>query len=74
MPTPAKSAKPDNLFGVCHAVADAFGIEPLYLRLAIMALMLANFEVALVVYGVLGLAVLAGSLATRGFRRRTTLA
>jgi phage shock protein PspC (stress-responsive transcriptional regulator) len=65
--TVAATAPPerDNLLGICHAVGEAFGVNPLYLRLAIVMGMLLAFETTLIVYGAAGVAVLIARLLNR---------
>lgn len=59
MSTAAPLAPPrDNLFGVCNAIGQAFGFNPLYLRVAFMLGMLVNFQVAGLAYVLAGIAVL----------------
>ena len=61
----------DNLLGVCHAIGDAFGFNPLYLRLMFMLAVMLNAQAALIAYAVGAAAVLAAKLATyRGTRQR----
>ena len=48
---PATAAAPcDNLLGVCHAIGSAFGVNPLWLRIAFSMGVLANFEAAVAAY------------------------
>ena len=61
----APSAPRDNLFGVCHAIGETFGFNPLYLRLAFLLVVMVNAQIALGAYFVGGIAVLAAKLATR---------
>jgi phage shock protein C len=69
----APAQKLDNLFGVCHALGEAFGFNPLYLRIAIVFGILINFEVTAIAYAVAGVAVLTANLITKlGDRRQTT--
>ena len=66
MTSPAvPSPQRDNLFGVCHAIAQTFGFDPLYLRLALMIGMLVNFPVAAAVYLLAGAVVLVAAGADR---------
>jgi len=67
-------AKPDNLFGICHALGESFGVDPLFLRLGFAGTFVIDFKVALVAYAVGGIAVAAGALFTRPWRRRARLA
>jgi phage shock protein C len=53
----------DSMFGVCAAVANDFGFNPLWLRLAIGAALMWNLEVALATYATLGVIVLISRLA-----------
>lgn len=64
-PVPAQR---DNLFGICHAIGEAFGFDPIYLRLIVVLGLLLNFELTLLLYFGAGLAVLAANLLTRGGR------
>jgi phage shock protein PspC (stress-responsive transcriptional regulator) len=61
---------PDNMLGVCHAIGETFGFNPLYLRLAILVGLLINPEIAVGAYAVAGIAVLVAKLATRPSRKR----
>ena len=54
--------KPDNLFGVCAALGDDFGFNPLYLRVALSAGVLWNPLAMLGIYVALGVVVLATRL------------
>jgi phage shock protein C len=60
----APAARPDNLLGVCHAAGEAFGFNPIYLRLLLLTGVMLNAAVAIVAYAVLGLAVVAAKLLT----------
>jgi phage shock protein PspC (stress-responsive transcriptional regulator) len=60
----------DNLLGVCHAIGDTFGFNPLYLRLVLLVAVMLNAEVAIGAYAVAGIAVLAAKLATRSSAKR----
>ena len=67
-PAPAKL---DNLFGVCHALGEAFGINPLILRIAVVFGILLNAEITLFAYIGAGLAVVAATLITKFASRRS---
>jgi phage shock protein PspC (stress-responsive transcriptional regulator) len=69
--TPAPQ-KLDNLFGVCHALGEAFGFNPLYLRIAIVFGILINFEVTAILYAAAGVAVLIAHLLSKVTTRRGT--
>ena len=58
----AESPKPDNLFGVCAALGEDFGFNPLYLRIALSAGVLWNPLAMLGIYVALGAVVLATRL------------
>jgi phage shock protein C len=60
----APSARPDNLFGICHAIGETFGFNPLLLRLALLVAVMLNAEIALLAYAVLGVGVAAAKLFT----------
>ena len=44
--TPAPASR-DNLLGFCHAIGNALGFNPIYLRLVLAALLLVRVETAL---------------------------
>ena len=70
---PADSPR-DNLFGVCHALGEIFGFNPLFLRLAFLVTVMLNAEIALVAYFGAGIAVLIAKLATRSASKRAAKA
>lgn len=59
----------DNLFGVCHALGEDFGFNPIYPRVALALLLLVNPEAMLIIYVAAGIVVLTSRLLTR---RRAT--
>lgn len=59
---PAPNSKPDNLFGVCHALGEMFAINPLFMRLAFMVAILIDFEAAIGVYAMVGAMLIASSV------------
>jgi len=63
-------AKPDNLFGICHALGESFGIDPLFLRLGFAGAFVIDFKIALAAYAAGGIAVAAGALLSRPWRRK----
>jgi phage shock protein PspC (stress-responsive transcriptional regulator) len=72
----APAPKLDNLFGVCHALGETFGFNPLYLRLAIVFGILFDAKLTLAAYVIAGLAVLAANginhfVSRRAARRMT---
>ena len=66
--TASVPAQRDNLFGICHAIGEAFGFDPIYLRLIVVLGLLLNFELTLLLYFGAGLAVFLANLLTRGGR------
>jgi len=61
----------DNLFGICHAIGEAFGVNPLYLRVAVVIGMLLAFETTLIIYAGAGVAVLSARLLNRMIAKST---
>jgi len=70
---PAQSPR-DNLLGICHALGETFGFNPLYLRLALLVAVMVNPEAALLAYFAAGIAVLVAKLATRSTGKRAAKA
>jgi len=70
MQTPAAQPAKDNLLGICHAIGEDFGFNPIWLRLVLAVGIVATPEIVLTLYAILGAAVLASRLLTR---RRTAL-
>lgn len=60
--SPAAPAQKDNLFGICAALGEDFGFDPLYLRIALGAGILWNPLAMLGGYLALGVLVLATRL------------
>lgn len=52
------TAEPDKLFGICHAVGEALGFNPFYLRVALIALMVFSPVASIATYVGLGVVVL----------------
>jgi phage shock protein PspC (stress-responsive transcriptional regulator) len=67
-------AKSDNLFGICHALGESFGVNPLVLRLGFAGAFVLDFKIALLAYAAGGIAVVAGALVSRPWGRKTTRA
>ncbi|MEH3099210.1 PspC domain-containing protein [Sphingomonas adhaesiva] len=65
MTTTDQPARKDNLFGVCAAVGEDFGFDPLWLRMAFAVALLFDMEHVLMAYAALGLLVLVSRLAFR---------
>jgi phage shock protein C len=66
--TPTAHAPRDNLLGICNAVGEDFGFNPLYLRLALAVTLLLDYQVALGTYMILGVSVLVSRALTRAPR------
>lgn len=64
----------DNLFGICHATGEIFGFNPLFLRIALLLVVLVNAEAALIAYFAVGVAVMVAKLATRSSSKRVARA
>ena len=72
-PAPAQSPR-DNLFGICHALGEIFGFNPIYLRVVLLVAVILNAEVALIAYFAAGIAVGVAKLATRSRGKRAAKA
>jgi len=70
---PAQSPR-DNLFGICHALGETFGFNPLYLRIALLVAVMADPQATLLAYFAAGIAVLVAKLATRSGGKRAAKA
>lgn len=70
----ANESPRDNLFGICHALGDIFGFNPLYLRIAMLVGVMLDAEVTLIAYFSAGIAVLVAKLATRSASKRAAKA
>jgi phage shock protein PspC (stress-responsive transcriptional regulator) len=68
-----RAAERDNLLGVCHAIGVTFGFDPLWLRLAMVFAVLADFELALLAYLTAAVAVTASRLLAGEPRAVTSL-
>ena len=55
----------DNLLGICHAIGETFGFNPIFLRLAFLVGLVLAPEGSMIAYGVAGVAVLASKLLVR---------
>lgn len=71
--TPAHAPR-DNLLGVCHALGEDFGFDPIYLRIMLAATLLYDFRITIVAYAVGAVAVAAGRLLTRSNSSRAPMA
>ena len=70
----ANESPRDNLFGICHALGQIFGFNPLYLRVALLVGVMLDAEVSLIAYFGAGIAVLVAKLATRSTAKRAAKA
>ena len=70
---PAQSPR-DNLFGICHALGETFGFNPLYLRIALLVAVMADPQATLLAYFAAGIAVLVAKLVTRSGGKRAAKA
>lgn len=61
-PLTPPSPQEDNLFGICAALGEDFGFDPLWLRLALAFGLLFALEGVLLAYAALGLAVVVSRL------------
>jgi phage shock protein PspC (stress-responsive transcriptional regulator) len=68
--TAPAAAPRDNLFGICHALGETFGFNPLYLRVVLLVAVMINAEAALGAYFAAGIAVMVAKLATRSSGKR----
>lgn len=60
--TTTPAAPRDNLFGVCAALGEDFGFNPLWLRLGFAVALLFSLEKVLIAYVALGVLVLVSRL------------
>ena len=60
--TATPAAARDNLFGVCAALGEDFGFNPLWLRLGFAVALLFSLEKVLLAYAALGVLVLVSRL------------
>ena len=61
--------KKASLLGICQAVGEGLGFNPDFLRIALAISLVVKPEYTLVVYGILGVTVLASRLLVREPRR-----
>ncbi len=54
--------RPDTIFGVCQGIGDDLGFNPDWLRVALASMVLFNPPLAVSIYAVLGVIVLASRL------------
>jgi phage shock protein PspC (stress-responsive transcriptional regulator) len=70
--TATPAAARDNLFGVCAALGEDFGFNPLWLRLGFAVALLFSLEKVLLAYAALGVLVLVSRLLFPNRIRATT--
>jgi phage shock protein PspC (stress-responsive transcriptional regulator) len=58
----APAARKDNLLGICHAIGEDFGFNPIFLRIPLAVGIIFSAKWTLIAYGAMGLAVLASRL------------
>lgn len=65
--TQTQSAAPakDNLLGICHAIGEDFGFNPIFLRIPLAMALIADAKWTLIAYAAMGMAVLASRLLVR---------
>ncbi|HWI87522.1 MAG TPA: PspC domain-containing protein [Sphingomonas sp.] len=61
----AHPAAQDNLLGICHALGETFGFNPIFLRLVLMVGVIVSPQITVIAYLVAGIAVLVATLVTR---------
>ena len=52
--TTATEENPQKLFGICQAVGEAIGIKPIYLRIALLVLLMVSPIAMIAAYAALG--------------------
>jgi len=62
--TDAPAAK-DNLLGICHAIGEDFGFNPIFLRIPLAVAIIFSAKWTLIAYAAMGVAVLASRLLIR---------
>ena len=63
--TAAPAARKDNLLGICHAIGEDFGFNPMFLRIPLAVGIIFSAKWTLIAYAAMGVAVLASRLLTR---------
>jgi len=58
-------ARKDNLLGICHAIGEDFGFNPIFLRIPLAVGIVVNAQWTLIAYAAMGVAVLASRLLIR---------
>jgi phage shock protein PspC (stress-responsive transcriptional regulator) len=63
--TQPEAAGKDNLLGICHAIGEDFGFNPIFLRIPLAMGIIVSAKWTLIAYAALGLVVLASRLLVR---------
>lgn len=63
--TQTDTANKDNLLGICHAIGEDFGFNPIFLRIPLAAMIIVNAKWTLIAYAAMGVVVLASRLLIR---------
>lgn len=63
--TQTDTANKDNLLGICHAIGEDFGFNPIFLRIPLAAMIIVNAKWTLIAYAAMGVIVLASRLLIR---------
>jgi phage shock protein C len=58
-------AAQDNLLGICHAIGEDFGFNPIFLRIPLAVGIIFSAKWTLIAYAAMGVAVLASRLLVR---------
>lgn len=66
---PSNFARPDTLLGVCQSIGEDLGFNPLYLRVALAAMVFFNLGAAVAIYLAMGAVVLTTRLLHRAPRK-----
>ena len=71
---PDAPAARDNLLGVCHAIGEDFGFNPIFLRIPLAVGIIVSAKWTLIAYAAMALAVLASHLLIRKPKARNVSA
>lgn len=63
--TQPEAAGKDNLLGICHAIGEDFGFNPIFLRIPLAMGIIVSAKWTLIAYAAMGLVVLASRLLVR---------
>ena len=73
MSTHSAAPARDNLLGICHAIGEDFGFNPIFLRIPLAVALIADARWTLIAYAAMGLAVLASRLLVRAPKAVATI-